>query len=83
MENKLPSAWQIHEIVDIDLFASGKIKGAEIIAVHFTKSKITYDLAVITVREAKGDEETGTSPQEEQWTIISDVDSAMICRDPK
>lgn len=65
--NKLPSRYQIDDLCAIK-FSKIMVKNAKVIAVHFTKAKVKYDL------------EVSVSTDDTLTTRIYNVDSA-ICED--
>lgn len=69
-EIKLPSRYQIGDKVSIKISSMFVVESAEIIKIHFSESKVTYDLLVrldIFKDEA-----------ESSFTRIYNVDSAMF-----
>lgn len=67
-ENKLPSHFQIKDVVDLDFGRSGKLTGCRIYEVHFDEEKVTYDIEVMI----------NFSTKEGSVTIIKDVDSTFV-----
>lgn len=46
--NILPSRFQIGDEVLVNMFEAGYIKNCKVIKIHFTKSKVSYDLEIDT-----------------------------------
>lgn len=44
--NVLPSRFQIGNLVELTFYGSGEVRNCEIIKVHFTESKVLYDVQV-------------------------------------
>lgn len=44
--DKLPSRFQLGDRVDIEFYGRGSVTNCEVIKVHFTESKVMYDLAI-------------------------------------
>lgn len=69
-ELNLPSHYKIGDHVAVNLGYSGKFGGAKVTGVHFTASKVRYDLEIIVVRR---------EPEEANHvTRIYNVDSALV-----
>lgn len=45
--SKLPSMFQIGDLVTLNFGSAGKVTGADIIKVHFTESKVFYDVMIV------------------------------------
>lgn len=46
IHTKLPSRFQIGEKVELAFYGNGEVKNCEVIKVHFTESKVLYDVQV-------------------------------------
>lgn len=69
----LPSAHQLGDKVFVSFGAQGIIKNCEVIKIHFTESKVLYDL------EVSGDYE---EPMDGRWsTRLYNVDSLFVEKD--
>lgn len=71
-ENKLPSAFQINDLVTLDFNESGKIKNCRVFRVHFTESKVHYDIWVPLVKMGECDGSL--------ITLIENVDSICVTK---
>lgn len=45
-DRKLPSAYQIEDKVNVSFGEAGSIQGCEVIKIHFSHSKVMYDISV-------------------------------------
>lgn len=70
---KTPSRLQVGDDAKLNFFKSGVIENCKIRAVHFTDSKVTYDVSIFIMEEI---DPNGTSIA--HYTLIKDVDSAFI-----
>lgn len=71
--NHLPSRFQITDKVKCNWFNSFVIEEAEVLKVHFSESKVMYDLIVfINVPEQNGEPATQT------FTRLYNVDSSLL-----
>jgi hypothetical protein len=68
----LPSRFQIGDKVSIRLLPMFIVDSAEVIKVHFTKSKVLYDL------ELEFDYPTPPDNGEKGYTRIYNIDSALL-----
>lgn len=71
---KLPSRFQINEEVVIDFGEAGMIHNAAIIKVHFTESKVLYDVEVIYDIKDTDEEDTFIGKS----TRVYNVDSVFV-----
>lgn len=71
---KLPSEHQVDDVVDVSFGSTGFIKECRVIKVHFSDSKVLYDVSVPVVCEnLEGN--TNTS-----FTRIYNIDSAFVTK---
>lgn len=63
-QNPLPSAFRIGEKVNVQMFDAGALKNGEVVKVHFSESKVTYDLQFHV--------------KEDSYTRIHNIDSVFI-----
>lgn len=71
LHTNYPSRYAIGEKVTLNFFKGGKIHNCEIASVHFTESKVRYDI-YISIRDAEPENEiTGL-------TLIEQVDSICV-----
>jgi|GEM_PF-6505589 len=77
---RLPSRHQIGDRVKVVLNDSGEITNAEIIKVHFTESKVFYDLVVFFHYAKPADEGQPVEYQEDMTgaTRLYNVDSCFV-----
>lgn len=52
--NKLPSRFQLGDLVTLNFGSAGKVTGADIIKVHFSESKVLYDVDILMSDAADG-----------------------------
>lgn len=69
----LPSTWQLGDRVIVNFGVNGNFRG-EIIKIHFTESKVTYDLEIEILSNLVGSSVT----QSLGVTRIYNVDSAFV-----
>jgi len=61
----LPSRFQIGDSVELEFYGNGRIKNCKVIKVHFTESKVLYDVSV-------------NHPAEDNYTRLYNIDSVFI-----
>lgn len=67
---QLPSTFQIGEEVDVDFMNSKYLKSVKIVGIHFTESKVKYD---IEIPVGFGSDSV----------ILEKLDSCFVTREPK
>lgn len=70
--SKLPSRYQIDDKVVVSFGLSGRIENCKVIKVHFTKSKVLYDIEIaIECEDLDGKESTS-------YTRVYNIDSCFV-----
>lgn len=70
-ENILPSKFQIGEECSINFYDAGFIREAKVIKVHFTESKVMYDVEICVKKSPAGEEHN-------MYTRLYNVDSIFV-----
>lgn len=56
----LPSQFQVNDRVKLDFFKEGTVTGCKIIKIHFSESKVLYDVEISSTYKNKPDEKWST-----------------------
>lgn len=69
--NTLPSKFQLNDLVSINFYDAGFIGKARIIKIHFTESKVLYDVELCIKVSPAGDKHN-------MYTRIYNIDSIHV-----
>lgn len=71
----LPSSFKPGDACKLEFYAGGIINNCQVTAVHFTRAKVSYDIAILLMEST--DEEMKDPGR---WTVIENVDSVCVIK---
>lgn len=80
-QKSLPSRFQIGEKVKLNFFSAGELSRGEVIKIHFSESKVLYDVEIVVSTEDeadKPDEQARDYLPQIMVTRLYNVDSVFV-----